>query len=1101
MISTLLRTVAAYLAGAVLFTSGFAAEPARPVLERDFTQTVKPFIDKYCASCHSGKTPAAQLDLKAYTTLKSVVEDFGHWNLLMERIERREMPPKPMAEPPADRRQKVIEWVKAVRAEELRKNAGDPGPVLAHRLSNSEYNYTVRDLTGVDIRPTREFPVDPANQSGFDNTGETLGISPALFNKYLAAAREVADHLALTPDGFIFAPGPVLSETDRDQFAIRRIVDFYESQPTDNADYFEAAWRYKYRAALGNPAATLMSTATASKVSLKYLPLIWGILGESVTPGQPRKVEVGPIAKLQAMWKSLPNPAAGKVDERDVRKKCVEMRDFVLKIRHHTAMQFTAPVVGPPVTAAPPAAQETQAQGAQVDGGGRGGRGGGRGGFRGPRGLPAASQPLLTWKYTQFNTHRRNSDPGALRLDTEPPQTAPEVPRYAGLHQEAAVRWAAVMKTAQLSDPDLVIPSAKRAEYEESFARFANVFPDAFYIKERGKFFPDDSSDSGRLLSAGYHSVMGNWRDDTPLQELILDEKGKKELDRLWTEFDFYANHTARTFVQFYFNQSGEVQGGGAESGRPRPVGKEVTDASVIAGIRDQYTAFAKASGNAVAAAWMPVHFDNINTTLRSLEKMRIEAEPAQLEALVSFAARAYRRPLAKAERDGLLAHYRQLRQKGGLSHEDAMRDALASILIAPEFFFRIDLQDASFGSGTSAGARARGIGTPLPPYSLASRLSYFLWSSMPDEELLKHAAAGDLARSDVLAAQTRRMLKDPRARGLAVEFATNWLDSRHFETYNSVDRERFPFFTNKLRSAMFEEPIRFFEDVIKNNRSVLDMLYGNYTFVNPDLAKHYGMSEIPEFKPAGAERLPAPWPAEPARPAHAFADPSVTADTWVRVDDAGKYDRGGLLPMAVFLTQSSPGLRTSAVKRGYWVVRRVLGEVIPPPPPVVPELPQDEAKTDAPLRDVLAQHRSNPVCAGCHARFDTFGLALEGYGPVGEKRSKDLAGRIVDTSATFPGGFEGLGLRGVQAYIKEKRQNDYVDNLSRKLMSYALGRTVLLSDEPVIEKMKGRLAVNGYRFDSLVETIVSSPQFLNKRNTEIAQNKRGAESPPRRGE
>lgn len=1094
------RPAALFLAGTLLLGPLFAAEPAKAVLERDFTQTVKPFINQYCSGCHSGKTPAAQLDLKSYATLSSVVEDFGHWNLLMERMERQEMPPKPLAQPPADKRQKVIDWVKAVRADELRRSAGDPGPVLAHRLSNSEYNYTVRDLTGADIRPTREFPVDPANQAGFDNTGETLGMSPALFNKYLAAAREVADHLALTPDGFIFAPGPVLSGPDRDQFAIKRIVDFYESQPTDYAAYFEAAWRYKHRATLGKPTATLASIATASKVSPKYLPMIWGILGEGATSGQTREAEVGPVATLQAMWKSLPAPASGKVDEAVVRAKCVEMRDFVLKIRHHTAMQFAAPVVaGPPVAAAQPAPPPAFTDGLQPDGGGRGGRGG-RGGFRGPRGLPAASQPLLTWKYTQFNTHRRDFDPGALRLDTDPPQAPLEVPKFAGLHQEAALRWAAVMKNAQLTDPDLVIPAARRAKYEESFARFAKVFPDAFYIKERGKFFPDDSSDSGRLLSAGYHSVMGNWRDDIPLQELILDEKAQKELDKLWTEFDFYADHTARTFVQYYFNQSGEVQGGGSESGRPRPVGKEVTDASVIAGIRDQYIAFAKASKNEVAAAWMPVHFDTINSTLRSLEKMRIAAEPVQREALVKFAARAYRRPLTKAERDGLIAHYHQLREKGGLSHEDAMRDSVASILIAPEFFFRIDLQDAPFGAATSAAARSGGIGTPLPPYSLASRLSYFLWSSMPDEELLKHAATGDLAKPDVLAAQTRRMLKDSRARGLAVEFAANWLDSRHFETYNSVDRQRFPTFTNKLRSAMFEEPIRFFEDVIKDNRSVLDMLYGDYTFVNPDLAKHYGMSDIPEFK-AAVGKPPAPWPAEPVRPAHAFADPSVNADTWVRVDNAGTYDRGGLLPMAVFLTQSSPGLRTSAVKRGYWVVRRVLGEVIPPPPPVVPELPQDEAKSDAPLRDVLAQHRSNPVCAGCHARFDTFGLAMEGYGPVGEKRSKDLAGRLVDTSATFPGGYEGSGLRGVQAYIKEKRQDDYLDNLSRKLLSYALGRTLQLSDDPVVERMKGRLAADAYRFDSLVDTIVSSPQFLNKRNTDITQNKRSTESTPKRGE
>jgi hypothetical protein len=331
----------------------------------------------------------------------------------------------------------------------------------------------------------------------------------------------------------------------------------------------------------------------------------------------------------------------------------------------------------------------------------------------------------------------------------------------------------------------------------------------------------------------------------------------------------------------------------------------------------------------------------------------------------------------------------------------------------------------------------------------------------MPDEELLSHAAAGDLSRRDVLTAQVRRMLKDPRSRGLATEFAANWLDSRHFETYNSVDRERFPNFTNELREAMFEEPVRFVEDVIRNNRSVLDLLYGNYTFVNPVLASHYGI-------------------------------PGVTGkkDDWVRVDDAGKYERGGLLPMAVFLTQSSPGLRTSPVKRGYWTVRRLLGEVIPPPPPKVPELPQDEAKTDAPLRDVLAQHRSNPLCAGCHARFDSLGLAMEGYGPVGEARTTDLAGRPIDASATFPGqgAFEGSGFRGVQAYIKAKRQQDFLENVSRKLLSYSLSRSLQLSDDPLVEQMQTRMSATGYQFGSLVETIVTSRQFLNRRKPEFTQ-------------
>jgi hypothetical protein len=189
---------------------------------------------------------------------------------------------------------------------------------------------------------------------------------------------------------------------------------------------------------------------------------------------------------------------------------------------------------------------------------------------------------------------------------------------------------------------------------------------------------------------------------------------------------------------------------------------------------------------------------------------------------------------------------------------------------------------------------------------------------------------------------------------------------------------------------------------------------------------------------------------------------------------------------MAVFLTQNAPGLRTSPVKRGYWVVRRVLGEVIPPPPAVVPELPRDEAKTELPLREMLARHRQDPACAACHARFDAFGLAFEGYGPVGELRTKDLAGRPVDARATFPGGSEGTGLDGLTKFVKARREKDFVDNLCRKLLSYALGRTLLMSDEAAIDDMKRRLAAGGHRFGAMVEAIVQSPQFLTKRGRDV---------------
>jgi hypothetical protein len=282
-------------------------------------------------------------------------------------------------------------------------------------------------------------------------------------------------------------------------------------------------------------------------------------------------------------------------------------------------------------------------------------------------------------------------------------------------------------------------------------------------------------------------------------------------------------------------------------------------------------------------------------------------------------------------------------------------------------------------------------------------------------------------------------MMQDERIRALAVEFGGNWLDFRRFEEHNSVDRERFKSFNNELREAMFEEPIHFFMDVVRRNGSVLDFLQADYTFVNPVLARHYGMDQL-----------------------------QFGSNEWVRVDHASRYGRGGLLPMAVFLTKNAPGLRTSPVKRGYWVVRRVLGE---------------ESKLgNLTLREVLARHREDKSCAGCHARFDGIGLVFEGYGPIGDQRLCDLGGRPVDSHATFPGGSEGAGIEGLRHYLREHRQQEFLDNFCRKLLAYALSRTLLLSDDAIIDDMCVNLMAHNYRFSGLVEMIVTSPQFLTRR-------------------
>jgi hypothetical protein len=575
-------------------------------------------------------------------------------------------------------------------------------------------------------------------------------------------------------------------------------------------------------------------------------------------------------------------------------------------------------------------------------------------------------------------------------------------------------------------------------------ARFCRVFPDAFVVTERAPYYDAESNPKGRLLSAGFHLMQGYYRDDGPLCEWILDGRQRHELDALWQELDFVTLAPLRQFKDFVFFERAEPPRFmyDAEFDFARSEDKDVTSEAKIGRLAKAYLAKARKHGaGAEALAAIETYFASMSAAIRRVERARLAAEPSHLKALTQFAERAYRRPLSAAERDDLLAFYHTLRRRDGLGHEEALRDVLVSVLLSPHFCYRIDLP------GPGAAAR------PLPEYALASRLSYFLWSSLPDAELLAHAAAGDLHRPDVLKAQARRMLRDPRARGLATEFAGNWLDFRRFEEHNGVDRGRFPGFTNELRQAMFEEPVRYFGDVVRRDRPVLDLLYGRDTFVNRPLARHYGM----------------PGPKGP--------------DEWAHVEDARRYGRGGLLPMAVFLTKNAPGLRTSPVKRGYWVVRRLLGEAIPPPPPTVPELPKDEAKLgELTLPQLLARHRADASCAGCHRRFDSVGLAFEGFGPVGERRTKDLGGRPVQTRATFPDGAERDGVEGLREYLRAKRQDDFVENLCRKLFSYALGRSLLPSDDKALGEMRARLAADGYRFGSLVESIVTSPQFLNQR-------------------
>ncbi len=828
-------------------------------------------------------------------------------------------------------------------------------------------------------------------------------MSTALMTKYLEATRAVVNHLLLTPRGIRFAPHPVVTDTDRDKYCVKRIVAFYQRQPTDLADYFFAAWVYQHRKELQQPGATLDDVAHEHDVSPKYLATIWGALTVE-------SIDIGPLARIQQMWRELPDePARTPADLSQVRAACERIRDYVVQVRKQFTPTFDNLFV---------------------------------------EGVHKGTQAFVLWKNKQYARHRRSTDFGCFQREQE---TTDEDQIGENTRQDdPGDRW--LIPPPRAEDRDRMLAACEQ---------FCSIFPDAFYISERGRGYLGksiDEQEKGRLLSAGFHSMMGYFRDDQPLYEMILDSSDRKELDDLWQELDFITAAPQRQYQGFlWFDRTDSRFMRDPRFDFARPEDLEALSEPMIARLAKVYLEKATDNGAAdVPRAAIVDYFREINAQIRWVQQARIAAQGPHLEAVISLAQRAYRRPLTAVDEQQIRAFYHERRSEDELSHPQAIQDTIVSILMSPRFCYRLDLLSNRDQTG------------PLDDHDLASRLSYFLWSSMPDAELLRHAAAGDLHQQEVLLQQTRRMLADDRVAGLATEFGANWLDFRRFEEHNAVDRDRFPNFDDQLRRAMFEEPIRFMVDLLQHDRSMLDFLYSDRTFVNAALANHYGMHDL--FPPDG------PLPEAP-----------LAKDPWLEVSGAGQYGRGGLLPMAVFLTKNSPGLRTSPVKRGHWVVRRLLGEHIPPPPPDVPELPSDESKLgELTLPEMLAKHRDHASCAGCHDRFDAIGLVFEGFGPTGQRRTKDLGGRAVDTTALFPDGSRRDGVAQLRRYLQQRREDEFVGNLCRKLLSYALGRTLLLSDEVLLENMRSDSPDDGRRFSKLVEAIINSPQFLNKRGRDM---------------
>ena len=416
------------------------------------------------------------------------------------------------------------------------------------------------------------------------------------------------------------------------------------------------------------------------------------------------------------------------------------------------------------------------------------------------------------------------------------------------------------------------------------------------------------------------------------------------------------------------------------------------------------------------------------------------EEETCAKEILSTLMRRAYRRPVSDADVEGPMAFYREGRSEGDF-HE-GIEKALSSLLINPEFLFRVELDPDRVASGTAY---------RISDIELASRLSFFLWSSLPDDELLDAAIRGELSRPDELDRQARRMLADPRSYNLATNFAGQWLQLRNLEAFSPNPR-LYPDFDDNLRQAFREETERFVDSVLREGRSVLALLEADYTFLNERLAKHYGV-------------------------------PGVYGSRMRRVSLPEDSKRGGLLRQGSILAVTSYATRTSPVRRGKWVLDNIYGAPPPPPLPNVPDLDETSVSAALPMRERLSAHRTNPVCASCHRTIDPVGFALENFDAVGRWRDHEGDNGAIDVSGGLPGVGEFEGVAGLEAGLLS-RPELFAGTMTEKLLTFALGRGAEYYDAPAVRKIVREAEPDGYRLSSLILGIVKSVPFQMREST-----------------
>jgi len=992
------------------------------------------------------------LSLEKLTAQATLGESFQHWEKVAAALETKRMPPAPMPQPSDAERGQVVSWIRTSLKDYATKNAGDPGRVTVRRLTSGEYAYAIKDLTGLDFKFDRDFVPDSVGGEGFTNFGDVQFMGDANLERYLSTAKFIANHAVIGSGPLQFYADP--GKTGFELSALNRITKIYTTHgyratgaegalPYNLEKYtkaFYTAWRFHHRKALGEPAtATLESIGAKEGVSPRFANHIWKVLHEP-NPTYP-------TGEILAKWNALPGPGT---DDAKVRAACEEIQKAVINwprilfaagalaaggagdernlvvsaetVTGNTTHSFRYPyfsrrtikeaTVYLTTISLNPASKDTPVvimQNAKVR-------------FR--KADRSAGDEMALFDAIDEESRKqltRTEDGKGFTLpgNAVVPLKVVFPPGVAGISfqmdaqlltqgaGDAVIRCtlsdqADVSKGrpawALLADPK----SPGFVQWRENVLHFASVLPQNSQSEanpaDRDPIPNDFDNTYGLPQRNAFHTQLKYYRNDGFLMENILDDKTRVELNQAWTDllgsFEYH-----ELYVRFL-----------EENKKPL---------SRIQALQAENAA---------------------------VDKAMLAAQPGHLDDVMRFAQQAWRRPLTLPEKDRLRKLYTQSREVAKLSHVEAIRAVIARVLVSPAFLYR-------FEQPAPVSRRA-----PLTSWELANRLSFFLWSSVPDAELRRAAEKNELIDPVQLTKQTKRMLGDPKASRLATEFFGQWLGVYRFDQFNGADTSRFPEFTEDLKNAMAEEATSFFDYIVRNDRPVREILQADYTFVNPLLAKHYGMKQ--ELK-GGTQK----------------------------VDGASAYQRGGLLRMGAMLTSTSAPLRTSPVKRGDWVLRRILGTPTPPPPPNVGVIPADEKGGDGlTIKARLVAHQKNAACAACHSRIDPLGFAFERYDAVGKLRQTYADGKPVEDSATTADQKEIAGVDGLIQYLKAQ-EPQVLRNMSHKLIGYALGRTVIASDQSLVDKLVQ--AGGQATFSQLAAEIVTSPQFRFRRGeqpTELAK-------------